>query len=63
MVAEPQWPPTSVAVNQAIGVTAEEFACTVREAFAALVEHADATGQAVERVAAAVVDHQGRCRL
>lgn len=63
MVSEPQWPPPSVAVNQAIGVTAEEFNCTVREAFNALVEHSEATGQTLERVATAVVNHQARCRL
>jgi hypothetical protein len=52
-----------VAVNQAIGVTAEELNCTLRDAFDALVEHADATGQDLERVATRVVNHQGRCRL
>jgi hypothetical protein len=63
MVPERQWPPPSAAVNQAIGVTAEEFNCTVREAFDALVEHAEAIGQTLERVATRVVNHQGRCRL
>ncbi|MEY2589211.1 MAG: hypothetical protein QOJ67_1195 [Acidimicrobiaceae bacterium] len=63
MVPEPQWPPPSVAVNQAIGVTAEEFNCTVRQAFDALVQHAEATGHTVERVAASVVNHQACCRL
>ena len=63
MVPERQWPPTSVAVNQAIGVIAEEFNCTVRDAYDALVDHADAAGQILERIAAVVVDHQGRCRL
>jgi hypothetical protein len=63
VVPERQWPPPGVAVNQAIGVTAEELNCTVRDAFDALVGHAAATGQTVERVATRVVDHQGRCRL
>jgi hypothetical protein len=63
VVPERQWPPPSVAVNQAIGVTAEEFNCTVREAFDALAAHADATGQTLEWVATRVVNHQGRCRL
>ena len=63
MVPERRWPPPSVAVNQAIGVTAEEFNCTVREAFDALIEHAEAIGQTLERVAGRVVSHQGRCRL
>ena len=63
MVPERQWPPASVAVNQAIGVTAEELNCTVREAFAALVDHAEATGRTLDQVGAGVVNHQGRCRL
>ena len=50
MVPEPRWPPPSVAVNQAIGVTAEEFNCTVHQAFDALVQHAEATGHTVARV-------------
>ena len=55
------WPPSSVAVNQAIGVTAEEFECTVAEAYDAIARHAEATHHTVEEVATEVVNHQGRC--
>jgi hypothetical protein len=58
---ERQWPPSSVVVNQAIGVTAEEFDCTTMVAYDALARHADATGQSLERVASDVVGHQNRC--
>ena len=63
LVTKPRWPPKSVAVNQAAGVTAEEFGCTVREAFDALVAHAESTGQTVERIAVRGVEHQGSCRI
>jgi len=63
VIPERQRPPPSVALNQAVGVTAEEFNCTVRDAFDALVDHADATGQSVELLAVRVVNHQARCRL
>ncbi len=63
VVAKPRWPPKSVVVNQAVGVTAEEFGCTVREGFDALVARAESTGQTVERIAVRIVQHQGRCRI
>ncbi len=63
LVTKPRWPPKGLAVNQAVGVTAEEFGCTVREAFDALVAHAESTGQTVERIAVRVVEHQGTCRI
>lgn len=60
-IEDESWPPASAVVNQAVGVMAEEFNCTVQEAFAAMTARAAAVGPPLEQIATRVIDHQNRC--